>query len=176
MKIINKLSRKIQSMTVEEIYSAIYRDSLTGLQNRAAFEESYQDPIYNFVAVVDMDSLKYLNDEYGHRVGDSYLKQLANNLAEHLGDHLVFRLSGDEFAILHTQGLPLRADLNSTREVFPCFSFGVGRTLESADLDLKLNKLEREKAGLRAPRGERPPWENLRAEEANEAVELMRRK
>jgi len=84
-------------------------DSLTGLPNRAYFEERLglalleADQTAKSVAVMFMDSdgFKQINDEFGHAAGDTVLVNIASRLKGQLreGD-LVVRLGGDEFAVL----------------------------------------------------------------------------
>ena len=80
-------------------------DVLTGLHNRAYFEEkllamtSAAQPISMIVA--DVDALKTTNDVYGHAAGDALLRRTADILQAHLreGDVLA-RMGGDEFVAL----------------------------------------------------------------------------
>ena len=91
------------------------RDPLTSLYNRRKFEEFLEYEIiraerneYEFsVIMVDLDNFKYINDTYGHPIGDLTLKELSALLAAELrkGDVLA-RLGGDEFAILLPQTPP----------------------------------------------------------------------
>lgn len=87
---------------------AAYHDSLTGLPNRRAFHElgaaMVTDPVRPAVAcvVVDVNSLKPINDTLGHAAGDQVLITIAGRLATYAGDDLVARLGGDEFAGLFT--------------------------------------------------------------------------
>lgn len=87
---------------------AAYHDSLTGLPNRRAFHQLgaalVTDPVRPAVAcvVVDVNSLKPINDTLGHAAGDQVLVTIAGRLATYAGDDLVARLGGDEFAGLFT--------------------------------------------------------------------------
>lgn len=144
---------KLDRMTKRELFDAMYRDTLTGALNRRAFETVVSPR--EMVGIADLDSLKYVNDHFGHREGDLCLKGLAIELMRKCGRDSVFRLSGDEFVIISP--MPL-SDLLKVQAIFPGMSFGVGRGLDQADQLLRVNKTEREAAGHRAPRGERPPW------------------
>lgn len=144
---------KLDRMDKRELFEALYRDTLTGALNRRAFETVVSPR--EQVAIVDLDSLKYLNDSFGHRAGDEKLKELAGVLMLKSGRDNVYRLSGDEFAVT---GPLLLADMTKALAIFPGFSFGIGRGLDQADQQLRVNKIEREAAGLRASRGERPSW------------------
>jgi GGDEF domain-containing protein len=153
------LLQKIRDMSEEEIYASIYKDSLTGASNRRAFEEvSCNAVTYTAVAIVDLDSLKYLNDEYGHRTGDKHLCDLASALERMFGVDYVFRIAGDEFAILSHYKLGLESGLIVLQGKIPGFSSGIGTTLDEADIALRKNKIARKKCGQRAGRGKCPPW------------------
>jgi diguanylate cyclase (GGDEF)-like protein len=85
------------------------RDPLTGLYNRRKFQEFMEYEIiraerhqHGFsVIMIDLDNFKYINDTFGHPIGDMVLKELTAMLAEGLrrGDVLA-RMGGDEFAII----------------------------------------------------------------------------
>jgi diguanylate cyclase (GGDEF)-like protein len=84
-------------------------DSLTGLGNRQAFEESLRDlleqtksglPLFS-LAYLDLDNFLKINGEHGHAGGDAVLVGVAAILKKHLsGDMKAFRYGGDEFALL----------------------------------------------------------------------------
>jgi diguanylate cyclase (GGDEF)-like protein len=148
------LRSRIDGMSSQEIYDALYRDQLTQALNRRAFLACG----FQAVAIVDMDSLKYLNDVFGHRTGDEYLCQLAGELRAEFGAEVVYRLGGDEFAVTGADKRTLRTGLERVRARFQGLSYGVALNLTKADVDLRADKSRREAAGLRAGRGEMPPW------------------
>jgi diguanylate cyclase (GGDEF)-like protein/PAS domain S-box-containing protein len=84
-------------------------DALTGLFNRRRFEEEVER-VWHFVErydepasllVIDLDDFKYVNDTYGHHVGDDVLSRMAALLSRHSREtDVVGRLGGDEFAML----------------------------------------------------------------------------
>lgn len=87
----------------------VSRDPLTGLPNRAKFTTRVDRVIKRTrksgamfaVLFVDLDNFKYINDSYGHYIGDSVLKEVAERLKECLNQNdIVARLGGDEFVIL----------------------------------------------------------------------------
>ncbi len=141
------------TMTREEIITAIYTDILTGIWNRSAFEVSPTSP---FIAIVDLDSLKWVNDNAGHRTGDVLLTHVARTIQKMFGDS-AFRLSGDEFVVRGDSVEALARLLNTKDRIF---SFGVGEDLETADFNLRLDKDYRESIGTRAGRGEKPAFSN----------------
>ncbi|MBU1290838.1 sensor domain-containing diguanylate cyclase, partial [bacterium] len=92
--------------TEERIKYLSFHDVLTGLYNRAYFEEELER--YNFpryyplsIMMVDINGLKAINDTFGHHDGDKLLQHFASllNSISRKGD-VVARLGGDEFAIL----------------------------------------------------------------------------
>lgn len=149
------LLEALRAMTEGELYAALYQDPLTGVLNRRAFEEVQPDAI----ALVDLDSLKWVNDTHGHRAGDQALQELAGRLVLAFGPDAVFRIAGDEFVVVNGNREELDDRLEKVRAAFPGFSFGTGATLCEADADLRRNKTEREALGERAARGERPKWD-----------------
>ncbi len=86
---------------VENSYSLAYRDELTGLSSRRAFNDAVLSltPPYA-VAAVDIDHFKSINDTYGHDVGDHVLRMIASKLARVGGGGEAFRVGGEEFTIL----------------------------------------------------------------------------
>lgn len=148
------LLQRIARMSDEAIYSELYRDHLTGTLNRKAFE--FDDKPY--YAIIDLDSLKYVNDTLGHRWGDSQLCNLAATLISGFGHDDVYRLSGDEFAVKGVSPTLLNVVLKALALKLPTFSYGIGSTLEAADAQLNRAKAQRERDGLRVGRGECPPW------------------
>jgi len=92
--------------TVEAMREA-YRDSLTGLPNRALFLERLERSLNDrqpgpvVVLFIDLDRFKAVNDSLGHQAGDELLTEVAARLRETLrGGDLAARLGGDEFAVL----------------------------------------------------------------------------
>lgn len=85
-----------------------FRDALTGLANRRAFEVEL-DQVARYgtegmvaaLAIVDLDHFKQINDRHGHAAGDACLREAALRLTERLkGAATIARLGGDEFAVL----------------------------------------------------------------------------
>ena len=87
-------------------------DPLTKLPNRLLFNERLQSAInlatrnnqIFALMFVDLDGFKYINDTFGHKVGDCVLEKLAANLKGALRKiDTVARIGGDEFAIILNQ-------------------------------------------------------------------------
>ena len=106
---------------------------LTGLPNRAVFNARLTEALRlaqakasNIgVMLIDVDKFKEINDTYGHGIGDVFLQIVGERLKAVFGNHLVARLSGDEFAVMLTsisdpgRMTRLAADMISATEA-PC--------------------------------------------------------
>src|SRR5690606_21685079 len=82
-------------------------DILTDLHNRTYFNEEIerieQLDLYPVSCIyIDMNGLKIINDQFGHDVGDQYLKNFAEILqfVTHKKDFSISRIGGDEFVLL----------------------------------------------------------------------------
>ncbi len=77
-------------------------DPLTGLWQRAHFlrEVEQHRNKKGYLALLDADRFKAINDTYGHEAGDAALKHLASTMAEVLGPNGdLARFGGEEFAV-----------------------------------------------------------------------------
>lgn len=163
--------RRISDMSPAELRQELLTNDLTGIPNRRAYEESAKLPAQ---ASIDVDSLKWVNDNLGHEAGDQLLKAVASSLSQH-SPH-AFHVSGDEFILQSATPEQAKATLKqvdahladhtlefqmpdgSTRQIKGLgISYGVGKDLHEAEQGLSAHKQERESSGLRAKRGERPP-------------------
>ncbi|MBA2871010.1 diguanylate cyclase (GGDEF)-like protein/PAS domain S-box-containing protein [Anoxybacillus calidus] len=104
----------------ERIREMAYYDALTGLPNRRMFQEHISKAISEAkrmsskfaLLYMDLDRFKHVNDSLGHTVGDIVLQQVAAILQEEMQHKgIVFRMGGDEFAILLT---PIQAKEEAT--------------------------------------------------------------
>ena len=84
------------------------RDPLTGLYDRRTYYEdvSKYKNFVNGIVQIDMNGLKYLNDNFGHEAGDIALTKISEIFASSIKSSTMclYRLSGDEFLILMFQG------------------------------------------------------------------------
>ena len=114
--------RRLRALT-----EAARRDSLTGLLNRAAFEERLTEEVLRAVrhgrelAVVmfDVDGFKSVNDRFGHQTGDRVLAGVAVALQSSFRQSdPVFRYGGDEFVALcpETSGAAIENVLQRLQE------------------------------------------------------------
>jgi len=89
-----------------EVEFASRHDALTGLLNRASFDDVVEKMLHAsdesdrfYLCFVDVDAFKSINDSYGHIVGDEVLKQVAESLNANVrSSDVVGRWGGDEFA------------------------------------------------------------------------------
>jgi two-component system cell cycle response regulator len=104
-------------------------DHLTGLANRRAIEEWGNRQLrgaarhgYRFwVVIVDLDSFKSVNDNYGHDAGDAVLQKFAEILRENTrASDLSGRLGGDEFLLIltHVERENIELTLDRLRKQF----------------------------------------------------------
>ncbi|MCC4296763.1 MAG: EAL domain-containing protein [Aurantimonas coralicida] len=82
-----------------------YHDALTGLPNRRSFQDElkarFDSAKPTTIVMIDLDRFKAVNDTLGHPVGDALLIQVADRLRACCDPNdLIFRLGGDELAIL----------------------------------------------------------------------------
>ncbi|MBS4208954.1 GGDEF domain-containing protein [Bacillus sp. FJAT-50079] len=86
-----------------------FHDSLTGLKNRAAFEEIVEERLKRkdhpfALMMIDLDNFKLVNDHLGHSEGDQLLIVTADTIQHCIGkDNIPARLGGDEFIVVFPQ-------------------------------------------------------------------------
>ena len=98
-----------------------YHDVLTGLPNRARFNDRADQALLRArhgeamaVLLLDLDRFKNVNDRFGHLAGDELIQEVAKRLSRELKEpDAVARLGGDEFAIL-LHGKDLEAGVEVT--------------------------------------------------------------
>ena len=131
VRLVNSILRIYHNMQGLLDYSE--RDTLTGLLNRKTFDESFMriatEPVpatraptagearrhggvatTSWLAVIDIDHFKRVNDNYGHLIGDEVLLLLSRLMRSNFRfhDHL-YRFGGEEFVVLMRCNDPLHA-------------------------------------------------------------------
>jgi len=85
-----------------------YIDALTDIPNRRSFmakaEQQLRQAGEQYLAMIDIDNFKQVNDRFGHDIGDEVLKRVAAHIKAAMSGHEIARLGGEEFAIFF-QGL-----------------------------------------------------------------------
>lgn len=104
-----RAAQKLLRETNEQLAILASQDDLTGLYNRRYIEDlllSTEEESL-FIAMVDIDDFKYVNDHYGHQKGDEVLQQTASILQHVVADSgAVGRWGGEEFIIVHCADQP----------------------------------------------------------------------
>ncbi len=99
----------VQKELESQLIHQAFHDTLTGLPNRALFndrvqhaqERRWQPGSGIAVCFIDLDNFKMVNDSHGHSVGDALLQAVATRLRQNLRQNdTAARLGGDEFALL----------------------------------------------------------------------------
>lgn len=118
LKVQSELEDKVEERTREltelaqELERQAYHDALTGLANRATFDDHLQLAIHQAqryggelsVLFLDLDRFKNINDTLGHAVGDKLLIEASHRFQACLrSSDTLARLGGDEFAVLLVQ-------------------------------------------------------------------------
>ena len=105
------LEERLDTITQESesALHAAFHDALTGLPNRALFDNRLEHGLaqakrHGFtlaVMFIDLDGFKAINDKHGHSIGDAVLQSVADRLQENTRvDDTVSRYGGDEFLYL----------------------------------------------------------------------------
>jgi diguanylate cyclase (GGDEF)-like protein len=89
-----------------------HHDVLTGLPNRAAFNERFALELEGAtksggsiaLMCLDLDRFKHVNDLFGHALGDSLLCEVARRLKAAANGTFLARIGGDEFSLIVTEG------------------------------------------------------------------------
>lgn len=161
----------------DDLFHRATHDALTGLANRALFLDRLRHSFFQAgrerrpgaVLLLDMDGLKQINDNLGHRAGDAALTELATRIQQGArSTDTAARLGGDEFALLlvpvvgresiaastrrllelmnqpfvfEGRELPLRASIGAA--LFPDDSDNVEALLDKADQAMYADKRQR---------------------------------
>ncbi len=102
-----KMQKEIENLEI--IKQLYHKDALTGIYNRRGFEKqlrvlrskALKEDKYLGIVSVDMNGLKYINDNFGHPEGDDALRRLASVLKRLIYENeICARVGGDEFAVV----------------------------------------------------------------------------
>lgn len=106
-----KAEKKIleEERVVKDLNKRAYVDALTSVRNKGAFSDYIQklqeriedgEELEFAVGIFDCNNLKLVNDEHGHDKGDIYLKKACQLICRIFDHSPVFRIGGDEFAVV----------------------------------------------------------------------------
>jgi len=104
---LEQVNGKLRMMN-EHMQDVATTDSLSGLENRVAFDEMLNtiaqedsDGANWTMILMDVNGLKYANDTFGHQAGDTLILAAAKAIKEAYGSKgNCFRIGGDEFAVV----------------------------------------------------------------------------
>ena len=93
---------------VAEMDELAHKDSLTGIKNKAAYDEAIialdkkisEGTAHFCIAMVDVNFLKRVNDTFGHERGNIYLMNAVKLICAVFGEEHVYRIGGDEFVVI----------------------------------------------------------------------------
>lgn len=105
------LARKAnkEKQHIKDLSRRVNYDALTSVRNKGAFEEyignlqtriNSGESIEVAACICDCNDLKVINDKYGHDKGDEYIKHACHFICTTFRRSAVFRIGGDEFAIV----------------------------------------------------------------------------
>ena len=102
----NELTRTKEQ--AEKLGQLATRDSLTGVRNKTAYDENVKKLQQTLeagetefgIAVVDLNNLKRINDQHGHAQGNLAIQKICRIVCDVFEHSPVFRIGGDEFAII----------------------------------------------------------------------------
>jgi diguanylate cyclase (GGDEF)-like protein len=118
-------------VTKEKASFLAFHDPLTGVPNRALFEDRLEQALANMrrtgsmVALhyIDLDRFKHVNDTLGHPAGDELIRFAARQLSGLVSEvDTVARLGGDEFAIIQFQPATIAAAEALSQKVVDAFA------------------------------------------------------
>ena len=106
---VNKLITNLRGY-IADLNSLAYGDALTSVRNKGAFDiyvreiqtrlDDPDDRPEFAIGIFDCDDLKTINDRYGHEKGDMYLTNSSHLICRVFQSSPVFRIGGDEFAVV----------------------------------------------------------------------------
>jgi len=122
---------------VNDLNKRIFVDALTSVRNKGGFNEYIQnlqgrldqnERLEFAVVIFDCNNLKLINDQYGHDKGDIYLKTASGLICRVYKRSPVFRIGGDEFAVVL-----LNEDYQNREELQTLFAKSAEAIRASAD-------------------------------------------
>ena len=112
---LDSIGRRIQTMQTElrsqiaQVHVQAYQDGLTGVKSKHAYLEAEKEldealrrgEIRELAVVVcDVNGLKKINDTFGHKAGDEYIRKACAMICDLFAHSPVYRIGGDEFVAI----------------------------------------------------------------------------
>lgn len=112
---------KDKEKQIDQLNEENNTDVLTGVGSKSAYARKVDELNRDFVdgtvefaiVMVDMNNLKQINDKYGHKVGDQYIRGCCHMICDEYSSSQVYRIGGDEFVVV-VQG----SDYKNRKEIF----------------------------------------------------------
>ena len=112
---------KDKEKQIDQLNGENNTDVLTGVGSKSAYARKVDELNRDFVdgtvefaiVMVDMNNLKQINDKYGHKVGDQYIRGCCQMICDEYSSSQVYRIGGDEFVVV-VQG----SDYKNRKEIF----------------------------------------------------------
>ncbi len=103
--------QKYLKTKLDEAIMRANKDPLTGVKNMTAYTETVgeitrkianKEELEFAIVMCDVNKLKVVNDTYGHDMGDKFIKNCCNLICSTYSHSPVYRIGGDEFAVILT--------------------------------------------------------------------------
>ena len=122
----------------DEMKSLADKDALTGIYNKRAYfeteerlnEEIKQGKAHFAISMIDLNDLKVTNDTLGHEKGDELIIALSNIIKDTFSSSSIFRIGGDEFAVISENG-----DLKNIAELEKKFVYAIIDSIKGKTVD-----------------------------------------
>jgi len=155
------LRESMSAMSDEEFEAHVMRDPTTNLWNKRKWDQDVGKA--KAVAVLDADSLKWVNDNMSHSAGTEYLQKISRELESLGGGIESYRYGGDEFIVTANDSEALQQAVERAmarisqisrveeggQSVKVTVSVGYGQDFDSADASLNQEKTRRLESGER---------------------------
>ena len=201
--IFKDIDADLEVLRLEEKSKSLEREvlscSLTGLLNRAGFLDAFEkikrlDRERYMILFLDLDGFKFVNDSYGHELGDEVLREVGFRIKSQIPlGGFAARLSGDEFALairlphprsidqvkkmagklVRILGRPIEVDLGTGIHIHIAVGVSIGVTLVEKDDQLS-GVLTRADSAMYAAKKSTTGHVAIRLKHRSEALERTR--
>ena len=159
---IGRLTKTFKRLTahmrdnISDLNRQVYIDSLTHVKNQGAFSvaiDQLQAEIKNTdgsvqfaIGIFDCDELKTINDENGHEKGDIYLQTASKVICDTFYHSPVFRIGGDEFAVILRSDSYLNMDslIDQFEQAVDAINHSVKNSWEQVHISIGMARYDKE--------------------------------